>query len=185
MITSFIAATILGLPAVELPLSPKRYSGQEFKVTATRNPLDLVIFGGGYFSILTPIGKIAYSTNGQFHIDGTGQIVNRKGYPLYPQVTMPEGSRQIMVGMDGLIECLLPGAHQPIKIDTISTFKFRRPNSLKKYDDSTWFPTMSSGTPIKLDPSLDGATIYSGYIPGFHKSWTITDSNGLTTEVHK
>jgi flagellar hook protein FlgE len=50
-------------------------------VTATSNPLDLAINGGGFFRMSTN-GTIAYSRNGQFQLDKNGFIVNANGSHL-------------------------------------------------------------------------------------------------------
>ncbi len=50
-------------------------------VTASNNPLDLAINGGGFFR-LSSGGAITYSRNGQFQLDKDGGIVNSKGAHL-------------------------------------------------------------------------------------------------------
>ncbi|MBL0207828.1 MAG: flagellar hook protein FlgE [Propionivibrio sp.] len=44
-------------------------------VTATNNPLDISINGGGFFR-MDRSGEISYTRNGQFHLDNAGFIVN-------------------------------------------------------------------------------------------------------------
>ena len=50
-------------------------------VTASNNPLDLAINGGGFFRMNTN-GSIAYSRNGQFSLDKSGAIINGNGAHL-------------------------------------------------------------------------------------------------------
>ncbi|GAA4034387.1 flagellar hook protein FlgE [Actimicrobium antarcticum] len=50
-------------------------------VTASNNPLDLAINGGGFFR-LSNSGAVTYSRNGQFQLDKNGLIVNAKGAHL-------------------------------------------------------------------------------------------------------
>jgi flagellar hook protein FlgE len=54
-------------------------------VTATNNPLDVAINGGGFYRISNN-GAISYSRNGQFQIDKSGYVVNASGFRLqgYP-----------------------------------------------------------------------------------------------------
>lgn len=54
-------------------------------VTATNNPLDISINGGGFFR-MDRSGEITYTRNGQFHLDNAGYIINDQtrrlmGYP--------------------------------------------------------------------------------------------------------
>lgn len=50
-------------------------------LTATNNPLDLAINGGGFFKTDRD-GVTTYTRNGQFHTDKTGAIVNDQGFHL-------------------------------------------------------------------------------------------------------
>ena len=50
-------------------------------ITATNNPMDIAINGGGFFR-MSDNGNISYSRNGQFHVDKDGIIVNTSGYAL-------------------------------------------------------------------------------------------------------
>lgn len=56
-------------------------------VTATNNPLDISINGGGMFRMSASSGEISYSRAGQFHLDKAGFVVNDQqmrltGYPV-------------------------------------------------------------------------------------------------------
>ena len=55
-------------------------------VTATGNPMDIAIKGGGFFQLTDGVNPPVYSRNGQFKIDKDGYIVNNEklrliGYP--------------------------------------------------------------------------------------------------------
>lgn len=50
-------------------------------IESSSNPLDLAINGGGLFRMITGSG-IAYSRNGQFHLDQNGYLVNANGAQL-------------------------------------------------------------------------------------------------------
>ena len=47
-------------------------------ITATSNPLDIAISGGGFFR-LSDGGAVTYGRNGQFKVDKNGFIVNDAG----------------------------------------------------------------------------------------------------------
>ena len=51
-------------------------------ITATDNPLDVAINGGGFFQVRDPSGAMTYSRNGQFKVDNAGFIVNNQGSHL-------------------------------------------------------------------------------------------------------
>ena len=55
-------------------------------VTATNNPLDISINGGGFYRMNHQSGAITYTRNGQFHLDNEGYVINDQqmkltGYP--------------------------------------------------------------------------------------------------------
>jgi flagellar hook protein FlgE len=55
-------------------------------ITATNNPLDIAINGGGFFRLSDEAGAITYARNGQFQLDKDGFIVTSSGLRLtgYP-----------------------------------------------------------------------------------------------------
>ena len=157
-----------------------------FSVTSTGRPFDLVIVGKGFFKVLIPNGTIAYTRDGQFHLDPTGLLVNQSGYPLEPQITIPEGSRQASIGLDGTVEALISGSSVPTKIERIQIVNFDNPAFLKLAPQGLLLSTESSGAPIQATPGIgETGYIYSGYILGSHKDWNETNSNGLTVRMKK
>lgn len=63
--------------------------------TETKNPLDLVIQGKGFFQIRRPTGEVAYTRAGNFHLDRDGNIVTADGDPLEPQITLPPEAQSV------------------------------------------------------------------------------------------
>ncbi|GHU32895.1 flagellar hook protein FlgE [Betaproteobacteria bacterium] len=59
-------------------------------ITATNNPLDIAINGGGFFNV-TRDGTLFYTRNGQFHNDNDGYIINDQNYRLMGYIASPEG----------------------------------------------------------------------------------------------
>jgi len=51
-------------------------------ITATENPMDVAINGGGFFQLTDGHSPVTYSRNGQFKVDSTGNIVNNQGLKL-------------------------------------------------------------------------------------------------------
>ena len=72
----------------------------------TDNPLDLAIEGKGFFVIDTPNG-IRYTRNGNFHLDGSGQLVDQKGNMIMTRsdepIQIPFGTKQISINQDGSV----------------------------------------------------------------------------------
>jgi flagellar hook protein FlgE len=75
-------ASQIGIGA-SLAAVPQQFT--QGNITATNNPLDVAINGGGFFR-MSNNGAITYSRNGQFQLDKNGYIVNAAGNRLqgYP-----------------------------------------------------------------------------------------------------
>lgn len=73
-------------------------------ITATNNPLDMAINGGGFFRMENN-GEVAYQRNGQFQLDRMGFIVNPTGAKLTGYTANASGA-------------LLTGAPTPLSINT-------------------------------------------------------------------
>jgi flagellar basal-body rod protein FlgF len=72
-------------------------------LTATGNPLDLAIAGGGFFVVQSTDGP-AYTRNGGFHVTSTGQLVTAQGEAVLGQqgpITLPSGA--VAVSSDGTV----------------------------------------------------------------------------------
>ncbi|HEV8690611.1 MAG TPA: flagellar hook protein FlgE [Ideonella sp.] len=74
-------------------------------ITATENPMDLAINGGGFFQVSDTAGGTSYSRNGQFKIDQNGYIVNNSSQRLMGY----------MADNNGVIQ---PGAAVPLQLPT-------------------------------------------------------------------
>ena len=72
----------------------------------TENPLDVAIEGDGFFTVDTPKG-IRYTRNGNFHLDGLGQLVDKVGNLIMTRseepIILPFDTRQITIGQDGSV----------------------------------------------------------------------------------
>ncbi|MEN6628445.1 MAG: flagellar hook-basal body complex protein, partial [Sulfuricella sp.] len=76
------AASLSGSGASQIGLGTKVAAvAQQFtqgNITASNNPLDVAINGGGFFR-LDNNGAISYTRNGQFQLDKSGNIVTSSG----------------------------------------------------------------------------------------------------------
>jgi len=132
---------------------------------ATGNALDLVIQGQGFFQILQPNGQIAYTRNGNFTLNSSGNIVNSAGDVLDPQITIPPEQTGITIGSDGTVSVQLPNQTQPQQVGKIELAYFQNPSGLNSIGQSLFQPTQSSGEATTGTPGENGlGTILSGYV---------------------
>ncbi len=110
----------------------------------TDRPLDLAISGNGFFQVTLPNGTTAYTRDGSFTLDQTGQMVTSQGYVLDPVITIPQESLGVNVGADGTVSVDV-GDTQPQNVGQIQLVNFINPSGLKALGGNTYQATTASG----------------------------------------
>ncbi len=122
----------------------------------TDQPLDLAINGRGFFQIQMPDGTVSYTRNGTFHINDEGTIVNVNGYPLEPQIDIPDLTSNLTISKDGIVQATMFGDPVPQELGQIETVDFINPAGLQAVGGNLYFETVASGAPIVGVPSEEG-----------------------------
>jgi flagellar basal-body rod protein FlgG len=122
----------------------------------TQNQLDIAIDGAGFFQIQRPDGEISYSRAGSFKLDSQGRVVNSDGFPLEPEITIPNDTVSITVGTDGTVSVLQAGSATPQQVGQIQLANFPNPAGLSGQGRSLWQRTTASGDPITGAPGEGG-----------------------------
>jgi flagellar basal-body rod protein FlgG len=146
------------------PISTERIYTQG-SLQKTENPLDMAINGPGFFQIQMPDGTLAYTRDGAFQKDNTGQIVTSSGYTLSPAITVPQNAQSLSISRDGVVTVTLPGAAAPTQIGTIQLATFINIGGLQSVGENLFIETASSGTPTPNTPGLNGTGLVNqGYV---------------------
>lgn len=133
--------------------------------SATDNPLDLVIQGQGFFQIKQTNGQIAYTRNGNFHLNRDGNIVTSEGDALDPQITIPQDQVGITIGADGTVSVQQAGQNQPQQVGKIELALFQNPSGLENIGKNLFLPTQSSGDAITGTAGENGlGTLLSRFV---------------------
>ncbi len=122
----------------------------------TGNALDLAINGRGFFQILMPDGTTAYTRDGAFQVDNTGQVVTSSGYPLQPSITIPADALSVTIGADGTVSVTQPGSTAVNQIGTVQLASFINPNGLQSLGENLFAETAASGAPAPNTPGTNG-----------------------------
>ncbi len=132
-------------------------------VVQTGNGLDMAIQGRGFFQILQPDGSLAYTRDGSFQVDSTGQVVTSNGYTLDPAITIPTDALSITVGNDGTVSVIQSGSTTPTNVGTVTLADFVNPAGLQAAGANLFVETAASGTPTTGTAGLTGlGTIQGG-----------------------
>lgn len=146
------------------PVSTERIYTQG-SLQQTQNPLDMAINGQGFFQIQMPDGTLAYTRDGSFQQDSTGQVVTSSGYPLSPAITIPQNALSVSISRDGIVSVTLPGATAPTQVGTVQLATFVNVGGLQSMGENLYVETASSGTPTPNTPGLNGTGLLNqGYV---------------------
>lgn len=122
----------------------------------TDQTLDLAVNGRGMFQILMPDGTIAYTRDGQFQVNSTGEVVTANGHPLEPAITVPENVATVTIGSDGIVTATINGETGSQQLGQIDTVDFINPQGLKAIGNNLFRETEASGNPAAGTPGLNG-----------------------------
>ena len=79
---SFSAVAAAVAPQVMMPSARASTNFQQGQIRPTGVPTDVAIEGNAFFEVQGPGGQTAYTRDGEFQIDATGQLVTKQGYAV-------------------------------------------------------------------------------------------------------
>ncbi len=115
-------------------------------IAQTGNDLDLAIEGDGFFQIKMTDGTTTSTRDGSFKKDNQGRMVNSDGYPLTPEIIIPNNATKVTIGNDGTVSVLQAGQSTPTTVGTIQLATFSNPAGLSSMGHNLYQATDSSGT---------------------------------------
>ncbi|MFP6037441.1 flagellar basal-body rod protein FlgG [Helicobacter pylori] len=122
----------------------------------TENNLDVAITGKGFFQVQLPDGTTAYTRSGNFKLDEQGNFVTSEGYLLIPQITLPEDTTQVNIGVDGTVSVTQGLQTTSNVIGQITLANFVNPAGLHSMGDNLFSITNASGDAIVGNPDSQG-----------------------------
>ncbi len=125
----------------------KNFTEGDLKLTS--NPLDLAIEGKGFFPISLPSGETAYTRNGAFKVNSEGTIVNSAGYPLSPEIVVPDNVTDLTVAKDGTVTARLPTTGEVQQLGQITLADFINPAGLIPLGESLFMESDASGAVVE------------------------------------
>jgi flagellar basal-body rod protein FlgG len=131
----------------------------------TENTLDLAVNGPGFFQIQMPDGTLAYTRDGSFQMDSTGQIVTASGYPLSPAITIPSNTTSMTISRDGIVSVITAGSTTATQVGNIQLASFVNVGGMQSVGENLYVETASSGTPTPNTPGSNGTGLLNqGYV---------------------
>lgn len=121
----------------------------------TGQELHVAIDGNGFFQVLLPDGRTAYTRDGSFQRDATGQVVTHDGYFLQPAITLDPTATNVDINPVGVVTQRLPDGTLAT-VGTIETAIFPNPAGLEAIGQNLFLATEASGAPLAGAPGADG-----------------------------
>lgn len=125
-------------------------------LTITSNALDLAIEGEGFFEVMLPDGRAAFTRAGAFTRDAEGRMVTSQGYEVMPGLQIPENSTEITIGTDGTVSAKLPGETIPTELGRLALTAFINPAGLEPVGENLYLESAASGAPQQGNPGENG-----------------------------
>ncbi len=122
----------------------------------TTRPMDLAVDGEGLFQVRRPDGTIAFTRDGSFSISDQGVIVTAGGYPVIPEMRVPEDMTSISVSRTGIVSGTVTGQAEPVEVGRLELARFPNEPGLQAMGENLYVETAASGQPLLGAAQEDG-----------------------------
>lgn len=138
---------------------------QQGSLSATGGDLDLAIEGTGFLEVTLPSGQSAYTRDGGLKRDAEGLIVTSDGYPVEPEIVIPDDARSISINTSGEVFAYFSDATDAELLGQFNMAGFTNAKGLEALGGNLFAETEASGAAIVSTPGEDGlGTVRQGYL---------------------
>jgi flagellar basal-body rod protein FlgG len=138
---------------------------EQGNLTATDNTFDLAIQGKGYFQVRLPTGETAYTRDGTFQLNATGQIVTHDGFTVLPGITVPNNAIDVTINPSGQVLVKVQGTVALSNVGQLQIATFPNEPGLNSIGGNLYLETPASGSPVAGNPASVGfGTILQGFL---------------------
>lgn len=134
-------------------------------LSATGGDLDLAIEGNGYLEVALPSGQSAYTRDGALKRSADGLIVTSDGYPVAPEITIPDDARSLSINGAGEVYAYFADATEAQLLGQFNLAGFTNAKGLEAIGGNLFLETEASGAALTSTPGQDGlGTVRQGYL---------------------
>ncbi len=134
-------------------------------LAATGGDLDVAIDGLGYLEVTLPSGQAAYTRDGGLKQTGEGLIVTSDGFPVAPEIVLPQDARSISINSEGEVYAYFDDNAAGQLLGQFSLTGFSNAKGLEALGGNLFAETEASGPPLVSTPGADGlGTLRQGYL---------------------
>ena len=155
----------------------------EGDIVQTENPLDVAIEGSGFFQVELPDGNTAYTRAGNLKLDGDGRLTTSDGFPLQPEIVIPEDAREVTISQTGLVSALVGDDTTSTELGNIDLADFVNEAGLIAIGRNLFRETDASGAAALGTPGSDGyGTLLQGYVENSNVNLVEEMAHMITTQ---
>jgi len=134
-------------------------------LSASGGDLDIAIDGKGYLEVTLPSGQAGYTRDGALKRSAEGVIVTSDGFPLAPEIVIPDDARSISINADGEVYAYFATATEAQLLGQITLAGFTNAKGLEAIGSNLFVETEASGASLVSTPGVDGlGTVRQGYL---------------------
>ncbi|THH35312.1 flagellar basal-body rod protein FlgG [Aliishimia ponticola] len=138
---------------------------EQGSLAVTGNDLDLAINGTGFFQVTLPSGQIAYTRDGALKRTAEGLIVTSDGYPVSPEITIPDDARSISINAEGEVYAYFTDTEEAQLLGQFDLASFTNAKGLEAIGSNLFVETEASGAALVSTAGLDGlGLLRQGYL---------------------
>ncbi|MEP2629209.1 MAG: flagellar basal-body rod protein FlgG [Shimia thalassica] len=138
---------------------------QQGALSATGGDLDIAIEGKGYLEVTLPSGLSTYTRDGGLKRTGEGLIVTSDGFPVEPQIVIPDDATSISINGAGEVYAYFADAPDAELLGQFNMVGFTNAKGLEALGGNLFAETEASGAPLVSTPGEDGlGTVRQGYL---------------------
>ncbi|MBM9616499.1 flagellar basal-body rod protein FlgG [Desulfobulbus rhabdoformis] len=152
-------------------------------IVQTQNTLDVAIEGQGFFQVLLPDGNTAYTRAGNLKMDGDGRLCTSDGYPIQPELAIPEDAREITISETGVVSAILGDDSTSTELGNMDLVDFINESGLISIGRNLFRETDASGAAVVGVPGTDGfGTLLQGYVENSNVNLVEEMTQMITTQ---
>ncbi len=152
-------------------------------IILTENELDIAIEGDGFLQVEIPNGNTSYTRAGALKRDSNGRLTTSDGYPIIPEITIPDGARQISISDTGVVSAIIGDDTESTELGNLELAGFTNNAGLSAQGKNLFEETSASGTPFIGTPGEDGfGTLLQTYLEGSNVNIVEELANMITTQ---
>jgi flagellar basal-body rod protein FlgG len=110
-----------------------------------------------FFQVSLPDGNSAYTRAGALKLDGDGRITTSDGYPIEPEIVIPEDALQVTISETGVVSAILGDDTTSTELGNIDLVDFVNDAGLIAIGKNLFRETEASGVALIGTPGSDGS----------------------------